>query len=133
MKYAKYKNLIMHWAKALAFVKRYRIIILSVFLGITATVSTLLATNGGFIGGVQSPNEVVYGEAYEFKTNAFMAQTHNQYYDEELGVWVDGLPSDPGTYQLRAYAITAFNKVRYSDVATIRIREKEITFYLFPK
>ena len=62
MKYTRYKNFIRILAKALAFLKRYRVIILSAVLGVTATVSTLLATNGSFIGTPYCPTSIVYGE-----------------------------------------------------------------------
>ncbi len=128
MKYSRYKNFMKYLANTLAFIKRYRIAIISVLLGVTATVTALLASNGSFVGSPTCQNEIVYGEEISFSANAFMTKTTTQYYDDELGAWVDGLPQDPGTYQLRAYSTTVFGKTRYSKVKTVTIHAKQITF-----
>ena len=85
MKYTRYKRLITYLAKFLAFVKRYKIAIMSVCLGITAVTSALLGLNGMVIGEDTCPSSVVYGQEIEIEASAFMADLKYQYYDVKSG------------------------------------------------
>jgi len=128
MKYTKYKTLISYLAKIIAFIKRYRIIILSTFLGIVAVTSTLLGLNGTVINETDVPPQIVYGEEISFEATSFMSDTKYQYYDYEQQVWLYGLPTDPGSYKIRAYSKTVFNQIRYGKEHPVTILPKQVIF-----
>lgn len=126
MLYDKYKAKVQKIAKALGVIKRFRVLIISVLVFVTATVTGLLATRGIVYGGESGALEIVYGTELECDAKAFMGSTYYEFYDPATGVWSQNFPAAPGTYKIRATAKATFGK-RHGEEREFIVNKKTIT------
>ena len=79
MLYDNYKSKILIIAKVWETIKRFRILILSCLLAVTATVTGLLIAKGAIYGDKDCPAEITYGETLDYGAGAFMGDITYEY------------------------------------------------------
>ncbi|MBQ9714121.1 MAG: hypothetical protein IJV83_02235 [Clostridia bacterium] len=125
-KYDKYKAKIQHRAKFFKFVKKFRVLIITVSAAIVATTTGLLVARGTVYGDVLKTDNIMYGEELEFEADAFMGDVSYEYFDYATGVWTTETPTHPGNYKVRAVSKTTFGGKRYSDEHAFTIHKRAV-------
>ena len=126
MNYDKYKSRIMYIAKIVDVIKKFRVLILSVVLAVTAIVTGLLAARGTVYGEDSIPTQITYGEQLSLGADAFMSHVSYEFRREGDGEWTTQKPTRAGKYQIRPVAEATFGGKRYGDVCTLTILPKNI-------
>ena len=126
MNYDKYSAKIKKIAKTLAVIKRYRILILSVLLALTAGVTVLLSVNGKVSDKNFCPPTVVYGEELRYEADAFMSGVTYEYYYAATGEWSTEMPKAPGSYKVRAVSENVFGVKKYGKAYAFVISPREL-------
>ena len=71
--------------------------------------------------------EIEYGDTLKFSADAIFGDANYEYRVKGTEEWTDETPVYPGTYEIRAYAMTSFGTRRYGDVHTFTIKPRELT------
>ncbi len=112
MLYDSYKSKILIIAKVWETIKRFRILILSCLLAVTATVTGLLIAKGAIYGDGDCPTEFTYGETLDYGAGAFMGDITYEYCALGTDDWSANPPTRPGDYKVRAVSKGAFGSRR---------------------
>ncbi|MBQ3505526.1 MAG: transglutaminase domain-containing protein [Clostridia bacterium] len=130
MIYDKYKARIEYLAKLWAAIKRFKFLIMSAILAVTAIISGLVAAKGAISWKTEPISEISYGESLSMEANAFLSDVSYEYKAEDGQVWKSGAPTSAGKYSVRAVADAAFGKKRYTDPKTFTILPVGLTLTL---
>ena len=126
MLYDNYKSKILMIAKVWETIKRFRILILSCLLAITATVSGLLIAKGAIYGDSECPAEFTYGETLEYGAGAFMGNIRYEYCEVGTDTWSETPPARPGEYKVRAISKGAFGGRREGEEHEFTITARNV-------
>ncbi len=126
MNYDKYKSRIMYIAKIVEVIKKFRVLILSTILTVTAIVTGLLAARGTVYGEDSIPAQITYGEELSLGADAFMSHVSYEYRREGDSEWTTQKPTRAGNYEIRPVAEATFGGKRYGDVRKVTILPKNI-------
>ena len=126
MLYDKYKNRIFSFARLIALIKRYRVLILSILSVILVATSTLLGTSGTISVGGAPKAEIVYGETVQFEAEAFLSNVQYEYRASGSDEWISGFPTQAGDFYVRATSTNAFGGKTYSKEYAITINAKKL-------
>ena len=129
MLYDNYKSKILIIAKVWETIKRFRILILSCLLAVTATVTGLLIAKGAIYGDADCPTQFTYGDTLDYGAGAFMGEVTYEYCEVGTDKWSASPPSKPGEYKVRAVSKGAFGGKREGEehVFTITARNVLVT------
>ncbi len=127
MLYKNYQTKIEKIAKAVDFVKRHKVPILSVIGAVLALFIAFLSVRGIITKPLQlSVSEVVYGGEYNCNAGALFRGVGYEFSAKGEEEWEDGLPEKVGEYSVRAYAKRTFGKKNYTDPVDLTISPKKI-------
>lgn len=115
------------WARVWATIKRFRVLILSVLISVTATVTGLLVARGTVYGTTDMPSTITYGDGFTYKAKGFMSKVSYEYSPVALDEWTDEIPSAPGTYRVRAVTKATFGGKRYGKAQQFTLQPKTVT------
>ena len=121
MIYDKYKSRMEYLAKLWSKIKRFKFLIMSIVLAITAIVSGLVAAKGTISWETEPLSEITYGESLSMQATAFLSDVSYEYKAEGEQVWKSQTPNSAGNYSVRAVADAAFGKKRYTDAKQFTI------------
>jgi hypothetical protein len=124
VQYDNYESKIHKLEKFFKFVFRHLPKIIVSFAIIIATTVTLLATRGIITAEAEEyPAEIVYGDGFEYSAKAFLSKTEYEYCPAGTEEWTKEMPSEAGTYNVRALAKGTFG-YKYGSVQTFTIQAK---------
>ena len=132
MIYDEYKKKIEKVKQILVKVRRYRILILAVLSAVVLAVTGFMVANGMVYGDSSCPASVVYGKEFTYKANAFMKKVSFEYSPAYSENWQSTLPTKPGKYKVRAYAIGTFGIKRCGKEHLFEVKPKEISVSVLP-
>ena len=115
------------WARVWATIKRFRVLILSVLISVTATVTGLLVARGTVYGATDMPSTITYGDGFTYKAKGFMSKVSYEYSPVALDEWTDEIPNVPGTYRVRAVTKATFGGKRYGKAQQFTLQPKTVT------
>ena len=115
MLYDNYKSKILIIAKVWETIKRFRILILSCLLAVTATVTGLLIAKGSIYGDGDCPTEFTYGETLDYGAGAFMGDITYEYCAIGTDDWSANPPTRPGDYKVRVVSKGSFGGRREGE------------------
>ena len=124
MRYDSYESKIVKLANFFKLVFRHRIKIIIATAIMMATTVTLLATKG-IISDAKCPEEVIYGDTFEYYPDAFISDAYPEYSSNGED-WTTEYPLYPGSYYVRATAGATFGE-RHSAIHSFRILPKNVT------
>ena len=127
MIYEQYRAKIKKWAKVWATIKRFRVLILSVLITVTATVTGLLVARGTVYGTTDMPSVITYGDGFTYKAKSFMSKVSYEYSLVSSDEWTDEIPNVPGTYRVRAVTKAAFGGKRYGKAQQFTLQPKPVS------
>ena len=98
--YEEYKAKLAKRGNVLKKIWRFKIPILSSFLGVLATAITLMSIKGLVIDDV-TIKDTVYGDKLEYSSHAIFNNTSYEFYDETSATWSNTEPILVGNYKAR--------------------------------
>ena len=126
MLYDNYKSKILIIAKVWETIKRFRILILSCLLAVTATVTGLLIAKGAIYGDKDCPAEITYGETLDYGAGAFMGDITYEYCAIGTDEWSANPPTRPGDYKVRVVSKGAFGGRREGEEHEFTITARNV-------
>lgn len=126
MLYENYRRKVIKIADFLSVLRRFRVLIICVLLGVLAITATLLGITGIVYTVSDCPEEVEYGQPLGYKAGAVLASVRYEYTQEGSHEWTDEVPVLAGNYKVRAVSKNAFGGNRYGGVFAFSIAPKKI-------
>ena len=104
---------------------KYRFLILACMFLCFASVSAFLLSIGKVNIITDCQEEVVYGDNLEFSAKAFLKKVSYEY-STGRGKWQTTLPTEPGSYQVRAVSKGIFGNLKYSESQSFEIIPRDV-------
>ena len=130
MLYDKYQQKIAVLAKIWKFIKRFRVVIISVVAAIFATTATCLALKGVVYESVPCPKTVVFGEELKYEAGAIFGDVVYQYAPAGTNDWSYEVPSRAGDYKVRAISKRAFGGKGYGKAQPFKIAPRPVEVWV---
>lgn len=126
MLYENYRRKVTKIADFFKVLRRFRVLIICVLLGVLAITATLLGITGIVYDVSDCPDEVEYGQPLGYEAGAIFAPVKYEYAQEGSDDWTDEVPTRAGNYKVRAVSKNVFGGDRYGGVFAFSIVPKEI-------
>lgn len=135
MKYTEYKEKIIKVKNAKTVAYRFRVLILTIFLAITAVAVTLFNTKGLITSENSTFNrkEFKYGQSFEYSASAFLVSEDDMYYEfssDNGENWTNDVPVHPGNYIYRPYTYNNYKSKIYGSEQRFSITPKAATIVI---
>ena len=126
-RYDRYTAQMQRLKTLLDLLRRYRALLMAVGVIILAAAVCFLFAVGCFTGEATC-GDFLYGESPDCGLKAFMSEVHYQYATTGTeAVWHDAMPTEPGTYRIRAVSKNAFGGERFSEEMTAKLLPRTLT------
>ena len=102
-------------------------LIITILAVLAAAATAAVAAKGSIVAESEFAAEIEYGSQLSFEADAIFGDAQYEYRVKGTEEWTDEAPICPGTYEIRAYAMTSFGTRRYGDVHTFTIKPRELT------
>ena len=120
-RYDRYTAQMQTLKKLLDILRRCRALLIAVGVSALAAAVCFLFAVGCFTGEATC-GDFLYGESPDCGLKAFMSEVHYQYATTGTeAVWHDAMPTEPGTYRIRAVSKNAFGGERFSEEMTANL------------
>lgn len=113
MLYQEYKNKMMKLVRILEFIRKFRVLIISIVASVIILTGTFLITKGMVYSSSLEKDTLEYGESLEFEANAVFGKVKYEYRFED-GEWCDAPTDQIGEHSVRAVGQNVLGKNRYS-------------------
>ena len=130
MLYEKYKSAMQRIAAVVKFIKRYRVLFISIIASIITCVSAGMAVTGVIYDVAECPKEFVYGQKFAYEANALFEDVYYEFAVEGGDEWTQEMPREAGTYQVRAVSQRVFGSPSYGKVHSFTIKPKKVEVYV---
>lgn len=130
MLYDKYKSIVARLASVVNWIKRFRVLVLTLIGVAVACTATGMAVNGLVYDKVDCPTSVEYGQTLGYKANALFEDVYYEYCEKGSSAWTKEAPRVVGEYQVRAVSRRVFGAKSYGDVHTFTIAPKSVEVYV---
>ncbi len=126
MQYNSYREKIKRIAAFLAKLYARLVIIIIATVAVLAAVTSVVAAKGAIISSGECPLQIYYGDALEYKANAFLGKVRYEYRAVGTEAWSESAPRDIGTYVVRAVSDSSFGNPRYGKEKQFDIVPREL-------
>lgn len=127
MIYDTYKAKIEYVAKILSVIKKYRVLIVSVFSAIVLSTAGAVTFKGTVYGEGECPTQIVYGDRLPYQAKALFNTASLEFSSENGSEWSPTEPSAVGTYRVRAVSTGSFGDKRCGAEHTYTVVPKEVS------
>ncbi len=130
MLYESYEKKILRFREIRDKILRYKALIITVMLAVLLLISAFLVTKGIMLRDMSmEKTEYVFGEAPEFEkaSSLFSRKVVYEYRRAGSEEWHADVPSEVGTYEMRAVCNRSFSFESYGEIFTFTIDKRDIT------